>query len=396
MRTMDENQTEEKQEKSESIVVIPDQYRAELPRMIQMNRNLMWFPTSVLNSKTAFTQKKIKITWESMDSKTKEKQQHAFEFSATYDNPMPIAEHSKLFDILLALYANNMFLYQDNEIGTLYFRMVDVAEISGKKYSNGFRMSLAEAIYRYMRCVAFWQNAYLSNGMRGNLSCTPIEETSLWDKHAGLTNYAARKRNRIASPGRCMDQNTWNVVKFNKRIADVLHNGDTRLFLSEIIKSDLRPIPYIIYRYFYAFSDVDYVERSMTTLCQNFGFASKKSTFPIWLRNQIDEIAKTQLLDDYEWPTNLKNWNEAIVRVKCKCFTRQSPIKDLSINNKIQNIDNLTNLALYEYYLEMIKRRLLAQDTITVLESLEKFGGKEMFYETLRRILKDKAAEFSK
>jgi hypothetical protein len=361
-----------------------------------MNRNLMWMPTSVLNSKSAFNQKGIFVKWESVDPSTRERQIHSFEFSPMMNNPMPIPEHAKLFDILLTLYANNLLSIEHEgfKVGTLFFRMTDVAMIAGKKYTDGFRSSLAEAIYRYMRCIAFWKNAYLFNGMRGNLSCTPIEKSSLWDDDAGQSNYEERKRIKCASPRNSHNPSAWNMIKFNESLTEVLHNGDTRLFLSEIIKSDLRPVPYIIYRYFYAFSDIKYVERSLSQLCQNFGF-SKRYNFPVWFRSQLDEIVHTNLIEDYEWPTDIKNWNEAIVRVKCKCFTKQVKLKSTT-RNKLMDVDNLTNLGLLEFYIEAKSRSIIDKDTIDLLEFVEKSQGKDVFYQLLRRTLKNKATEFNR
>jgi len=368
-------------------------YRPDLPRLVPMNRNLMWFPTSVLNSKSSFTQKSIKVHWESIDPATKELQKHLFEFSPMQNNPLPLAEHSKLFDILLALYSNNMFIHGDDEKDALYFRITDVAEIANRQYTDGFRVSLAETVYRYMRCVAFWQNAYLANGRRGDLSCTLIRESSLWDNSAGVADYKDRRRVRLSSPGRGSDKTTWCYVKFDNRITEVLHNGDTRLFLSEIIKSNLKPVPYIIYRYFYAFSDIEYVERSLSTLCQTFGFASRQTLFPKWFRSQLDEIAEVNLFDDYVWPEDIRNWEDARVRVKCKNFTRQNPIKDMD-TGKLQNIDNLTNLVLLEYYLEFKRRSILSAETVNMLEFIERTGGRDIFYGALKEALKSNARFF--
>lgn len=365
-----------------------DSYNANLPNLIQMNRNLMWFPTSVLNSKFAFN-KKIKIEWESLDKVKKQKQKHSFEFAPMEGNPLPLAEHSKLLDAMLALYSNNM----DNEIGRLYFRMSDVADIAAKKYTEGFRVSLAETIYRYMRCIAFFQNAYLSNGQRGNLSCTPIEETSLWDKDAGVQNYNERLRIKSNSPRNSRDKSTWHIVRFNKTIAEGLHNKDTRLFLSEVLKSDLKPVPYIIYRYFYAFSDINYVERDLFTLCKTFGF-SNMTTFADWFRVQLDSIADTTLIENYEWPSNVSDLNKAIVRVKCKSFTQKSPIKALDFK-KLKDIDNLTNLALIEYYIEFKKRNLISEETVSVLDEIEKASGKPLFFQMLKGVLKKAAVNFN-
>ena len=369
-------------------IQFPDKYNANLPTLISMNRNLMWFPTSVLNPKYAFN-KKIKIEWESVDVK-KQKQKHSFEFAPMEGNPLPLAEHSKILDALLALYSNNL----NDEIGKLHFRMIDVADILGRKSTEGFRVSLAEAIYRYMRCIAFFQNAYLSNRQRGNLSCTPIEETSLWDKFAGSQNYNDRVRIKCSSPRNSMDKSTWHIVRFNKAIAEGLHNKDTRLFLSEVLKSDLKPVPYIIYRYFYAFNDMEYVQRSLFTLCKTFGF-SNMGTFANWFRTQLDLIVKTSLIEHYEWPTNIADLDRAIVKVKCKSFTQKAPIKDLD-SNKLKDIDNLTNLALIEYYIEFKKRKLISEETVAVLEEIEKVSGKPLFFNMLKSVLKKAAVNFNK
>jgi hypothetical protein len=375
---------------SNDISQVENKYKSDLPKLVPMNRNLMWFPTSVLNTKAAFTQK-IEVKWESIDATTKQIHKHKFEFAPIHNNPMPIPEHSKLFDILLALYANNMFLGESDEkaIGTLYFRMSDVAEIAGKQYTAGFRMSLAEAIYRYMRCVAFWTNAYLSNKRRGNLSCTLIEETSIWDKNAGIDDYNGRQRLKCVSPGRSQDKTTWSFVKFNRNIAKLLHTGDTRLFLSEIIKSDLRPIPYVIYRYFYAFSDKDYVKRDLNTLCKTFGYSGKQYLFPTWLRQQIDEIAEMNLIEDYIWPKDIDDLNKAQVSVKCKSFTN---VTKKNNNAKISHdIASMTNIMLLEVFAEMKNKNLLSSDTLGMLDVVEKSAGQSIFYTTLRHVIEKHA-----
>lgn len=367
-----------------------DDNKTVLPKMIAMNRNLMWLPTSVLHAKTAFKKQQIFITWDSIDPTTKQKQTHSFEFAPMKRNPFPIAEHAKLLDILLAMYANKVFKGKERDEGVLHFRMTDVADIAGKKYTDGFRNSLAEAIYRYMRCIAFWNNAYLFNGMRGSLSCTVVEESSLWDTAAGRENYRERIRLHNESPRNNQDQNTWNVVRFHRKITDVLHSRDTRLFLSEIIKSDLKPIPYIIYRYFYAFSDLDYVARSLNQLCQNFGFESRINIFPKWFRLQLDAIGKANLIDDYDWPEDLENWDKAFVRVKCKCFTKQTKIKDLSVE-RIRDVNNLTNLALLEYYVVMQSKNIISEDTVAILDKIEKMGGQKTFFKVLRDTISENA-----
>jgi hypothetical protein len=375
----------------DDISLVENGYKSDLPKLIPMNRNVMWFPTSVLNTKAAFNQKNIVVNWESTDKVTKQTHKHKFEFAPMRNNPMPIPEHSKLFDILLALYANNKFLGENNEkdIGTLYFRMSDVADIAGKQYTAGFRMSLAEAIYRYMRCVAFWTNAYLKNGERVNLACTLIEETSIWDNKSGADDYNDRQRLKCISPGRSLDKTTWSFVKFNRSIAEELHTGDTRLFLSEIIKSELRPIPYVIYRYFYAFSDKDYIKRDLNTLCSTFGYSGKPYLFPDWFREQIDEIAKMNLIEDYVWPKDISDWSKAQVSVKCKSFVKTNSSNRIS---KIElDISSMTNMMLLELFTEMKTRNLLSKDTLGTLNIVEKTAGQTIFYATLRNILETHA-----
>lgn len=369
-------------------------YKVELPKFISMNRNLMWVPTSVLNPKAAFSQKSIFTAWSSFDQNTKIKMNHSFEFSSIHDNPLPLAEHSKILDILLAIYANNITKDDPENMGGLHFKMCDVAEVSGRKYTEGFRKSLAESIYRYMRCVAFWHNAYLSNGMRGNLSCTLIEESSIWDQYAGRDAYEKRVRISKDSSRNNRAITSWHYIKFNQRIAKILHEGDTRLFLSELIKSDLRPLPYIVYRYFYAFSDLKPVERSLAQLKQTFSYGSRGDFFLIWLREQLEEIAKFNLIDNYEWPTKVENWNEAIVKVKCKSFIKTNNMRITIDIEKLRNIDTLPSNELEEIKKKFIEHNLLSDESLAAIQSIQSIASKEIYQNMLRNMLKACISKF--
>jgi hypothetical protein len=368
-------------------------YKADLPKFVGLNRNLMWVPTSVLNAKAAFSQRRIFTEWTSVDKNTKVKLNHSFEFSSIHNNPLPLAEHSKIIDTLLALYANNLSIVDPNNIGGLHFKMCDLAAIAGRKYTEGFRKSVAEAIYRYMRCLAFWQNAYLKNGMRGDLSCTLIEENSLWDQSAGKDNYMQRVRNPKHSSGSSKDRASWHYIKFNQRVADVLHEGDTRLFLSEIIKSDLRPLPYIVYRYFYAFSDSTPVERSLAQLQQVFTYG-RKEIFLTRLREHLDEIVKYNLIENYVWPERIdKNWNDAILTVKCKSFTKNGRSFDIPIE-KLRNIDLISESDLEAIKTSFYAKKYLADETISAIENLKVIASHDIYINTLRSILKTSIAKF--
>ena len=346
----------------------------------------MWVPTSVLNTKAAFSQKRIYTEWYSLD-KNKNRMNHSFEFISAHNNPLPLAEHSKILDALLALYANNLAIVDPNNLGGLHFKMVDVAEISGRKYTDGFRKSLAEAIYRYMRCIGFWHNAYLNKGMRGDLACTFIEENSLWDKEAGNDDYDKRIRNEKQSSGNSKERSSWHYIKFNQRIAKILHDGDTRLFLSEIIKSDLKPLPYIIYRYFFAFSDSTPVERTLSQLQQIFPYG-RKEIFLSKLREHLDEIAKYNLIENYTWPSDTtKKWGDLTISVKCKSFTKNGILLDIPLE-KLKLVESLPERELEIIKKSLVAKKYIAEEAISAIENLKTIASQEIYLNTLRNVLK--------
>ncbi len=78
-----------------------------------------------------------------------------------------------------------------------------------------------------------------------------------------------------------------------------IKNQYFRVFLTEILHSDLSDAAKCVYRYFYRFSDSTAVHRDYWQLMGAFAWASNKTRFVIWLKNQLTELKAYGVVEDF-------------------------------------------------------------------------------------------------
>jgi len=78
--------------------------------------------------------------------------------------------------------------------------------------------------------------------------------------------------------------------RFHPRVVESLKSQFVRVFLTEVLQSDLSDTAKSVYRYFYRFSDQSAVSRKYALLMQAFPWNSGEKRFVIWLKKQLTEL----------------------------------------------------------------------------------------------------------
>jgi hypothetical protein len=290
-----------------------------LGHTIALESNLLGVPIGVLHPSSAKKSKSLNYSWKT------ESGVYEYKFERISDeDAFPIPQHTRFFDILIALFAQNW-----NADGMLYFRFSDILSVIGTKESQGSRTSIYETIRRFQRCNATWQNSW--DGRVTTWSSPLIVGSSVFDNKGTL------KKN----PRRSLDEKNWHCIKFCEPIVMALRDQNKRIFFKSMYSCGLTPESYIVYRYFFKFNDRSHVIRDIDKLLSVFPWNSTQKKFLVWMNERLSEAKSKNFVEDYEI-------NTKFISVKCSPIGEIDPTieinKDASSTPHLLSIDKKGNL----------------------------------------------------
>ena len=352
-------------------VIKSDKLRERQEHTMTLERNVLGVPTFVLHAKSADKMSIIEHTWTVRSGEMK------FRFVRDPETPLPQVEHGRYFDALVGIFANRW-----NRDGDLWFSISEVLRFVNQKTNNrGARNAILETILRYRRAGAEWENSW--NGRTKSWNTHFIESTDLWDEMTGEL-----KRNPRSS--RKKDQ--LHRITFCKHIVDSLKEGHTRVFLTDSLKK-LKADSYVVYRYFYGFSDRSKVHRDIGDLMSVFPWTGRPSRFQPWLEERLDECFKKGFIEEYEF-------KDGRVFVKCKSlreYKDSAPVIEIKQQSKRNSSTKIKKVAtsnmtpeslLAEYYARKQKGEI-KEDHLEVFDMMIKKGNSDLLTSLLRTHLAD-------
>jgi hypothetical protein len=270
--------------------------------------NILSVPINVMNPKASRSSKRLASAWKTDGS------QACYAMKRDDDVAFPLLRHAEIFHTMLA-----MFVQRPNDDGVLYFRLSDIVKNLGKNREGGsIYTTIKEAIWRYSKCTVEWHQAWAQKGVKPDN----------WDGPLIIENNVfstSEFRSRIlrANPRRGCHQALWHSITFHPRVTKSIKNQYVRVFLTEILHSDLSDAAKCVYRYFYRFSDSTAVHRDYWQLMGAFAWASNKTRFVIWLKKQLNELKEYGVVEDFVFaPGN--------VSVKCAPISAIKTAKKVS------------------------------------------------------------------
>lgn len=351
-------------------VIESDKLRQRRDYTLTLERNVLGVPTFVLHAKSADKISVLEHSWGTSSGKMN------FRFVRDPETPFPLVGHARFFDALVGIFSTRW-----NPQGDLWFSLSEITRfVDAKANSRGSRKAILEAILRYRRCSAEWENSW--NGKTKSWNTHLIESTDIWNEETGEL-----KRNPRSS--RKKDQ--LHRITFCKHIVDSLKDTHTRVFLTDSLKQ-LKADSYAVYRYFYGFSDQSKVHRSVDSLMNVFPWTGRKSRFQPWLEARLEECLEKNFISSYEF-------KDSRVHVKCKSLTehkKSSPVVDINTygNNKNHTrkvlISKLTPQALLEEYYSRKQKGAISQEHIDIIDMVIGKGNNELTTSLLRSHLSPK------
>ena len=337
-----------------------------------LERNVLGVPTFVLNPKSAEKLEALTHTW------TNDRGLMEFTYSKSPKTPFPLVEHARYFDALIGLFSDRW-----NPEGYLFFSVAEVLRFAGKGSNNGGnRKAVLEAIRRYQFCQASWEQSW--KGGKTTWVGSLIPESDIWNFSTGEL-----KRN----PRNSRTKESLHKIRFNEHIVNSLKDSNTRVFMTESIKS-LKPDSYAVYRYFYGFSDQSKIRRKIEKLDTVFPWTGRKSRFQPWLEKRLEECFQKGFLEGYE----LK---DGYVSVKCKSLKeykdnapvieiKQRAKKTTRTKTKKVSTTKMTPEALLEEYYRRKQLGDIKPEHADIIDMMISSGQQDLTVSLLRNHLGSK------
>ena len=172
----------------------------------------------------------------------------------------------------------------------------------------------------------------------------------------------------------------------------------------------------MVYRYFYGFSDQDYVHRPLSQLMKVFPWNSPTNRFATWLKKRLDEAVKHNLVEDYKIEDDycsvkcfpLSSFTQTIEIEKDASKAKRLVVgakgelkaaatnSSKSLGSKKIKERNLSDEDLYEEYLSRKSQGLFSEENIELINILlkhverdrESILKKKMLRQNLSSLLK--------
>jgi hypothetical protein len=379
-----------------------------LPITMQIERNLLGVPICVLNPKSAKSSLSLVYKWTALDNDGSPREM-TYKLTRIGDSPFPTTIHAKYISILIGLFAENW-----REDGKLYFTLELISRLAGNPpNSMGAIASIIETILRYMSNNLRWDECYKVLGGTRTKSETGeiIVACNLFTSDGKLKRNPRNTKNK---------EEHWHMLQFNDFIVKSLKESYARIFYTKSLTTMIEADSMAVYRYFYGFSDLSEVKRSIEVLTAIFPWYGRQSRFLNWLADRLDECKKAGLIDYYKFEgsfvivkcTKLKEiqkQNNTTISIPATTGEDLTPKYRLKVKDngelterKIKPIkrvgatkvkpDNLTPEAALITYQDLCEKNLVSSFEMEIAEALLK-SNKDLAIKNIKTIIKKYAIE---
>jgi len=312
-----------------------------IPSTMQVERNLLGVPICVLNPKSAKSSTELVYKWTIIDLDGFSREM-TYKLTRIGDSPFPTTIHAKYISILIGLFAENW-----REDGKLYFTLELISRLAGNPpNSKGAIAAILETIQRYMSNNLRWDESYKVDGGKRTEFATGelIVRCNLFTSDGKLKRNPRNTRNN--------KEEHWHMIEFNDFLVKSLKESESysRIFYTKSLTTMIEADSMAVYRYFYGFTDLSEVKRSLDVLMAVFPWYGRPSRFTKWINDRLDECKSAGLMDYYRI-------EDDYVIVKC---TKLKEI--LSKNNTTITIPHDSNVNLTPIH------RIIAKDTGEIFE----------------------------
>ncbi len=253
-----------------------------LPPEVGIERNLIKVPICVSNAIRAKTSQFIyEFAEREIDG---ERCIPKLILSSGRGTPLPLPQHAKVLDVLIAMLAHNF-----NDEGEVYFSFNDVSRHLGHCLTQN--KVIKEAIRRYHFNSIFFERCWvLDKGRFTSEVFQIITKTDLYDGDLEVRN-----------PGRSRKKLNLHYVKFAKEIVESVKKNFIRLFPKEAF-SDLDAGTYMLYKLFYAPTDREPIIRSLNYIANFLGWGDRVDRLKPWVKSHLEILKKKEFI--LWWRTN--------------------------------------------------------------------------------------------
>ena len=267
-----------------------------LSNVLKLENNLVGVPLAVLNTRAANTKQPIVYEWEAGGVIS------SYRMESSDHSNLPQLEHAEYLLTALAMYAQS-----PNSSGCLAFRLHDIALNAGRAVGSGPDQAIKEMIWRYTHCQVRWQQAWKVKG---------TEQRQTWHGPLIISEdiFQAGGRTIRRNPGNSRKEKDWHHITFHPMLVQSLESKSFRIFLTEVLQSDLSTSAKCCYRYFFGFGDSTIIYRTFETLMSAFPWRSGKTRFIVWLTSQLEELRGYGVVDSYE----INDWGASVRCVPIK------------------------------------------------------------------------------
>jgi hypothetical protein len=331
--------------------------------------NLLSVPIAVLNPRATKLSKKITYEWRT------ENEVAIYAMNRPDDVPFPQTQHSEIFYVMLAMFSQKI-----SDDGLLYFRLSDVAKNAGYHGDGGsIFTTIKESIWRYSKCQIEFHRGWAKKGkMPENWDGPLIVVNNVFD----TKEFNSRKIRK--NPRRNESANEWHYVQFHPKVVESVKEKFIRVFLTEVLQSDLSDATKSVYRYFFRFSDKSIVFRDYDILMQAFPWNSGKKRFIGWIESHLLILKERKIIEFFQI-------QEQGVAVKCNPISKIKlssaieikPIAKQKTNSKSSESDE----ELLKQIPDLKKQGILTDKTIESLAIILNRSGPAQAAKNLRNYL---------
>lgn len=335
-----------------------------LANVLSLENNIIGVPLAVLNSRAASSSRSISYEWEAAGVFS------SYQLERPDYCPLPQLEHAEYL-----LTAVAMFAQRPNTGGGLAFRINDIAHNAGRADSGGStHQSIKEMVWRYTRCQVRWHQAWKVRGE---------EQRKTWHGPLIISEdlfEAGEHRALRRNPGNSRLAKDWHHIIFHPMLIESLKSNFFRIFLTEVMQSDLSNAAKCVYRYFFGFGDTTIVYRTFDTLMSAFPWRSGKKRFIAWLTSQLNELSRYGVLSGFD----VNDWGVSVQCVPIK--TLQAKAKSAGTPPTFTN-DGLTDQELIDEFPRLRAAGLLRDSVAEGVNAFVLAGQLKVAAQTLRRHL---------
>ena len=246
-----------------------------LPNEVAIERNFIRAPTCVAHASSAEKTEFVYLF------KKKEENGEIYvptlRLKSDRDELLPLPQHAKVLDVLLALFANNF-----NDDGEVWFSYADIARPLGINPRE--TSSIKEAIKRYYNLTMHFEKSWVDQpGRFTSEAMRPISRTDLFDK------------DKDHNPRNSRLPKDLHYIKFSPAIIQSVQTKQIRLFPRDAF-SELDAWSYMLYKIFYAPTDKEPVRRTVTFIGNFVGWSSGMPRLRVWIVKHLEVLQEKKFI----------------------------------------------------------------------------------------------------